>query len=84
MKHIPGHGRSLSDTHFELARVDASLNILEAYDFWPFKNLANLPAAMTAHIVYEAIDDQFPATLSKKVIEKLFVGRLVLMDFNVR
>ncbi|EJF81883.1 beta-N-acetylhexosaminidase [Bartonella doshiae] len=90
MKHIPGHGRSLSDTHFELARVDASLNILEAYDFMPFKNLANLPAAMTAHIVYEAIDDQFPATLSKKVIENVirrkigFDGLLMSDDVSMK
>ncbi|CDO39956.1 glycoside hydrolase family 3 N-terminal domain-containing protein [Bartonella henselae] len=63
MKHIPGHSRALCDTHFELAHVDASLDILEKYDFMPFKNLADSPAAMTVHIVYEAIDKRGPATL---------------------
>ncbi|WP_332060390.1 beta-N-acetylhexosaminidase [Bartonella sp. CB74] len=85
MKHIPGHGRALSDTHFELARVDAPLDILEKYDFFPFKNLANLPAAMTAHIVYEAIDNRIPATLSERVIKdvvrkKIGFGGLLMSD----
>ncbi|AQX28292.1 MULTISPECIES: beta-N-acetylhexosaminidase [unclassified Bartonella] len=90
MKHIPGHGRAFSDTHLELARVDASLDILEQSDFVPFKNLSDLPAAMTAHIVYEAIDDKLPATLSKRVIENVirkkigFDGLLMSDDLSMK
>ncbi|WP_455474542.1 beta-N-acetylhexosaminidase [Bartonella sp. B30(2025)] len=90
MKHIPGHGRALSDTHFELARVDTPFDILEKYDFVPFKKMADLPAAMTAHIVYEAIDNKFPATLSEKVIENAirqkigFDGLLMSDDVSMK
>ncbi|MCZ2203773.1 beta-N-acetylhexosaminidase [Bartonella sp. A05] len=90
MKHIPGHGRAFSDTHCELARVDASLDILEQYDFMPFRDLADLPAAMTAHIVYEAIDHEVPATLSKRVIENVirkkigFDGLLMSDDISMK
>ncbi|WP_455481158.1 beta-N-acetylhexosaminidase [Bartonella sp. B12(2025)] len=90
IKHIPGHGRAFSDTHFELARVGTSLEILEKYDFMPFKNLADLPAAMTAHIVYEAIDGEVPATLSKEVIENIvrkkigFDGLLMSDDVSMK
>ncbi|WP_336279057.1 beta-N-acetylhexosaminidase [Bartonella sp. CB175] len=90
MKHIPGHGRAFSDTHLELTRVDVPFNILEKYDFFPFKNLADLPAAMTAHIVYEAIDNTLPATLSKRVIEDVirknigFDGLLMSDDVSMK
>ncbi|WP_034988806.1 beta-N-acetylhexosaminidase [Bartonella senegalensis] len=90
MKHIPGHGRALCDTHFELAHVDAFLDILEKHDFMPFKNLADLPAAMTGHIVYGAIDERFPATLSKRVIENVirkkigFDGLLISDDVSMK
>ncbi len=90
IKHIPGHGRAFSDTHLELAYVDMPLDILEQSDFIPFKNLADLPAAMTAHIVYKAIDDKLPATLSKKVIENVirqkigFDGLLMSDDLSMK
>ncbi|OPB29321.1 beta-N-acetylhexosaminidase [Bartonella sp. WD12.1] len=90
MKHIPGHGRALCDTHLKMARVDATFDILEQYDFIPFRNLADFPAAMTAHIVYEAIDDKVPATLSKKVVEDIirkkigFDGLLMTDDVSMK
>lgn len=90
MKHIPGHGRAFSDTHFELAHINAPLDILEKYDFMPFKDLADLPAAMTAHVIYEAIDGKAPATLSKKVIENVirkkigFDGLLMSDDVSMK
>ena len=62
MKHIPGHGRALADSHLELPRVKASREELET-DFAPFRANADLPAAMTAHVVYEALDPSSPATL---------------------
>lgn len=69
IKHIPGHGRALLDSHFELPHVDTELSVLKKSDFMPFKKLNNADWAMTAHIVYENIDPDLPATLSKKVID---------------
>jgi beta-N-acetylhexosaminidase len=72
MKHVPGHGRALVDSHLALPRVTAP-NLAD--DFLPFQRLAKkIPWAMTAHIVYEALDPQFPATLSKIVIERVIRG----------
>jgi beta-N-acetylhexosaminidase len=68
LKHIPGHGRAAADSHDEVPEVTASLDELRRTDFVPFKALANLPMAMTAHVRYTAIDDAQVATLSKKVI----------------
>ncbi|TIW84695.1 MAG: glycoside hydrolase family 3 protein, partial [Mesorhizobium sp.] len=70
MKHIPGHGRAFADTHFELPVVNASLSDLQRHDFAPFRELNHLPMAMTAHVVYGAIDPNNPATTSGKVIDK--------------
>ncbi len=69
IKHIPGHGRSLLDSHFELPHVDTEFSVLNESDFIPFKKLNDADWAMTAHIVYENIDPDHPATLSKKVID---------------
>ncbi len=68
MKHMPGHGRAFADSHKELPSVDAPLSELCARDFVPFCQLDDLPAAMTAHIVYKALDPERPATLSPVVI----------------
>lgn len=69
IKHIPGHGRACADSHLELPKVDASLEELNITDFAPFKELANMKFAMTAHILYTAIDDKLPATISPKMID---------------
>lgn len=69
IKHIPGHGRALSDSHLELPRVNVSLEELQKTDFLPFRELSDLKFAMTAHILYSAIDDQNPATMSKKMLD---------------
>lgn len=69
IKHIPGHGRASCDSHKELPIVTASLEELRKIDFKPFKELADMPFAMTAHITYTAIDDKNCATQSKKVID---------------
>lgn len=68
MKHAPGHGRATADSHFSLPVVDASLEELRASDFAPFRINRDLPAAMTAHVVYSAIDGDWPGTISSKVI----------------
>ena len=74
IKHLPGHGRSLIDSHLDLPRIPAALDDLEIVDFSPFKVLADLPLAMTAHLLYEAIDPQTPATQSSKVIDEIIRG----------
>lgn len=76
MKHIPGHGRALCDTHKSLARVGASLETLRLSDFAPFEALSNLPVAMTAHVVYESVDPLNPATLSKAVVNTIIRGEI--------
>lgn len=68
-KHIPGHGRATADSHLTLPVVDTPLHELQQTDFVPFRALKHLPYAMTAHIVYSAIDPQQPATFSRKVID---------------
>lgn len=76
MKHIPGHGRASADTHFELPIVDAPLADLQHQDFAPFRELADLPAAMTAHVVYTAVDPSNPATTSGRVVEEIIRGEI--------
>jgi beta-N-acetylhexosaminidase len=76
MKHMPGHGRAFSDSHHELPRVDASLEELRRHDFAPFKSLADLPMAMTAHVVYTAIDPTAPATTSPIVVSEIVRGEI--------
>jgi beta-N-acetylhexosaminidase len=76
IKHIPGHGRSMVDSHHDLPRVPASRAELARTDFVPFKRLADLPWGMTAHIVYEAVDPDLPATLSPKVITEIIRGEI--------
>ena len=69
IKHIPGHGRGACDSHLELPIVDASLQELREVDFAPFKALNNQKFAMTAHILYNAIDKNNCATISKNAID---------------
>jgi beta-N-acetylhexosaminidase len=76
VKHTPGHGRARADSHFELPRVMASRSELERSDFVPFRALADLPWAMTAHIVYTAYDDRRAATLSPTVIDRVIRGHI--------
>lgn len=71
LKHAPGHGRAGTDSHKGLPRVTATRAELEATDFAPFAALADLPMAMTAHVVYPALDPDRPATLSPVVIDLL-------------
>ncbi len=76
IKHIPGHGRALADSHFELPRVDAAAADLDSSDFAPFRALRHLPAAMTAHVVYSAIDAEAPASISPIVTRKVIRGSI--------
>jgi beta-N-acetylhexosaminidase len=76
LKHIPGHGRATADTHFKLPIVDTSKNDLEAFDFAAFRPLADLPMAMTAHVVFSALDATQPATTSATIIEQVIRGSI--------
>src|SRR3546814_939402 len=76
VKHIPGHGRARVDSHKELPVVDTAAAELEATDFRPFKALADAPWAMTAHVVYAALDAERPATTSPRVIEEVIRGQI--------
>lgn len=74
IKHIPGHGRALADSHFELPVVATSRAELAATDFAPFRALADMPAAMTAHVVYAAIDPALPGSASARVTAEVIRG----------
>ena len=74
LKHIPGHGRATADTHFSLPVVDTSREELEQSDFAPFRALADLPMAMTAHVVFSALDPAQPATTSATIIDEVIRG----------
>jgi beta-N-acetylhexosaminidase len=90
IKHIPGHGRAHVDSHHACPVVEASAEELSRTDFAPFRALAGMPWAMTAHIVYMAIDPTAPATLSERVISEAireeigFDGVLVSDDLSMR
>jgi beta-N-acetylhexosaminidase len=76
LKHIPGHGRATADTHFQLPTVDTPEAELDLTDFAAFRPLADLPMAMTAHVVFSAIDRAHPATTSATMIERVIRERI--------
>ncbi|MEZ5790745.1 MAG: beta-N-acetylhexosaminidase [Nitratireductor sp.] len=76
IKHIPGHGRAFADSHKELPVVDTHPAILGCTDFYPFMQLADMPLAMTAHVVYSRFDAENPATTSRFMIEQIIRGWL--------
>lgn len=90
IKHIPGHGRAGADTHLELPVVDADSDTLKETDFRPFAALNHAPMAMTAHVVYSAIDPHRPATTSETVVREIirehmgFDGLLMSDDVSMK
>jgi len=74
LKHIPGHGRATADSHFRLPTVGAPRSELEQTDFAAFIPLADLPMAMTAHVVFSALDPAQPATTSATIIQQVIRG----------
>jgi beta-N-acetylhexosaminidase len=76
LKHIPGHGRATADSHHRLPLVDTSAAELERTDFAAFRPLADLPMAMTAHVVFSALDPAQPATTSATMIEQVIRGSI--------
>ncbi|MFZ5609889.1 MAG: beta-N-acetylhexosaminidase [Pseudomonadota bacterium] len=86
MKHIPGHGRAHADSHQTLPVVDTPSDVLQRVDFAPFRALAEMPMAMTAHVLYRALDPEHCATMSTTIIRDVireqigFAGLLVSDD----
>ncbi len=75
VKHMPGHGRARADSHHELPVVDATRQELER-DFLPFAELCDLPMAMSAHVVFTALDPVQPATASRIVVQEIMRGEI--------
>ncbi|MEI6203529.1 MAG: glycoside hydrolase family 3 N-terminal domain-containing protein, partial [Enhydrobacter sp.] len=90
IKHIPGHGRASVDSHLSLPEVTASRAELERTDFLPFKLLADLPWAMTAHVLYQAIDPEAALTVSARGVKDVirhhigFEGLLLSDDLSMQ
>lgn len=76
IKHIPGHGRATSDSHFDLPVVEATAEALRQTDFAPFQALSDMPMAMTAHVLYRTLDPRRPATTSRRVIQGVLRAEL--------
>ncbi|MDC1130573.1 glycoside hydrolase family 3 N-terminal domain-containing protein [Pelagibacteraceae bacterium] len=89
IKHIPGHGCAISDSHYEMPKVNISITELKKIDFYPFKN-SSAKMAMTAHILYKRIDSKNVATFSNKIISKTirkkigFNGILISDDISMK
>ena len=89
IKHIPGHGASLSDSHKMLPKINLSIKKLNNIDFYPFKS-SKAKFAMTAHILYSKLDKKYPATFSKKIIRNIirdklkFKGILISDDISMK
>jgi len=94
IKHIPGHGRAMVDSHTQLPRVTENRLVLEVVDFSPFRHVSRRPWsahvwAMTAHVLYTAIDPQNPATMSQEIIRHViredigFTGPLIADDLSM-
>lgn len=88
IKHLPGHGRAGVDSHMALPCVDVDPQLLRSVDFVPFKDIARSDVGsfiwgMTAHIVYPAFDEDFPATLSEKIIKNIIRGEIGYNGFLI-
>lgn len=75
VKHMPGHGRAMVDSHLALPIVNANLNALET-DLAPFRTLNRAPMGMTAHVVYTEWDAERPASLSPRIIGEIIRQRI--------
>jgi beta-N-acetylhexosaminidase len=76
IKHIPGHGRARVDSHVACPRVETGRAVLATSDFAPFKALSAIPWAMTAHVLFTAIDGTQPVTFSRRMIETVIRGEI--------
>ena len=89
IKHIPGHGCTSTDSHFNMPRVNLNKKILNRIDFYPFKS-SKAKLAMTAHVLYSKVDEKNVSTFSKKIIKKIirkkigFKGILMSDDISMK
>lgn len=90
IKHIPGHGRANADSHHDLPVIDASIEALRSVDFEPFRQLNEMPVAMTAHVVYSAFNEPKPVSASFRLINDIiraeigFEGFLMCDDVSMQ
>jgi beta-N-acetylhexosaminidase len=95
IKHLPGHGRAILDSHYHLPVIEDSLDILRNTDFEPFSKMSKAPYAaslwgMVAHILYPALDPDYPSSLSSIVIDQVirrdigFQGLLLTDDLDMK
>lgn len=90
VKHMPGHGRAVADSHHNLPVVNADVDSLRANDFRPFRHLADMPMAMTAHVVFTAFDERSPATVSRTMVQDImrkeigFDGLIMTDDLSMK
>ncbi len=86
IKHLPGHGRALVDSHLELPIVTGDITA----DILPFSYNNHLPWAMTAHVLYPDLDPESPATISRTIIHDIirtrigFAGTLISDDLAMQ
>ena len=89
LKHLPGHGRAMADSHQRLPVVTADRPTLDAVDFAAFRPLGGLPLGMTAHVVFTAVDPVAPATTSANIVKHVirdsigFTGLLMSDDISM-
>ncbi len=89
IKHIPGHGGAVSDSHIKMPKINLSKKKLDKIDFYPFK-FSKAKLAMTAHILYSKYDKKNVATFSKKIISEIirkkigFSGILITDDISMK
>jgi len=87
IKHIPGHGRAGCDSHFELPRVDTDKSLLSNTDFYPFHAVSDCMGrevwGMTAHVLFEKLDDKNPVTTSPIVIKEIIRGEIGFDGFLI-
>lgn len=77
IKHMPGHGRSVVDSHLDLPRIEASAEELRGVDYEPFRHFADrVPYGMTGHLLYTALDADRPSTLSPAVVQDVIRGEI--------
>lgn len=89
VKHMPGHGRATSDSHYDLPSVNSEAAVLQESDFAPFRALNDLPMGMTAHLALTSIDGDIPATLSSTIMQMIrdeigFVGLIMTDDIGMK
>jgi beta-N-acetylhexosaminidase len=74
IKHLPGHGRALADSHEQLPLIEAPREELEQSDFLPFRALADMPLAMTGHLLLKDLDPQNHVSISPRIISEVIRG----------